>query len=125
MATGGSIQGVSLAGSAFPATSDADFSIFLGGKNNTTLANGDNETAREIKVPMPWKVTGAVLSIDFAAGDLQLIQSLADGPPFAIVITMPDDSVLNGTGQIQGDFTASNQSSAVTLELSGPGKLTA
>jgi hypothetical protein len=125
MATGGSIQGVALAGRAFAATSDADFSIFLGGFNNETLANGDGATAREIKTRMPWKVTGVVLALDLSAGDLDFVQSLADGEPFAIAITMPDDTEYKGTGQIQGDFTHSTQSAAVTLELSGPGKLTA
>jgi hypothetical protein len=122
MATGGSIEAIDLGGTPFSASSDADLSIFLGGFSNEALSNGDG-TGRVKKTRMPWKVTGVEVTIDWSAGDMQLLKSKANGPDFPIGLTLADGTVLRATGNIQGEFTGSTASSTVTLELAGPGDM--
>lgn len=96
----------------------------MGGSSNETQANGDG-TARLVKTRTTWKISGLQLAIDWSAQDMEFLQSIADGnDDIAIAATLADGSVLNGTGQIQGDIVGSSQSSTVALELAGPGKLT-
>ena len=123
MATGGSIESVSLNGREFAVAADSDATIFMGGKSNEFRANGDGLTGRDIKTVMGWKVTGLELAIDWSAGDMTFLQDLSDGAEFAFTMTLADDTVLGGTGQLQGEFTGSTQSSTASVELSGPGKL--
>lgn len=123
MATGGSIQGASFAGTEFSVTADSEASLNAGGFSNEEQINGDG-TGRTIKTRMPWKVSGLVIAVDFSAGDLQLLQTLADGPNFAIQLTLADDTIFQATGNIQGDLTGSTQTTTVALDVAGPGKLT-
>lgn len=120
---GGSIESVSLAGRSFPVPADLEVNITIGGFKNERRPFG-NGTGRNVRERMSWKISGLKLGADFAAGDPAFIQNLADGPDFAVVITFADDSVLNGTGSIEGDLTFSSQDSTASLELAGDGTLT-
>ena len=124
MATGGSIESISLSGTGFSVAADNDATIDHGGFTNEQQMNGDG-TARQIKSRKSWKITGLQLSIDFSAGDLALLQALANGKVnFAVQVTLADDSVLSGTGQIVGDGpTGSTQSTMAAVDLAGPGEL--
>lgn len=123
MSVGGSIQKVSLAGSTFNATADNEATLMLGGKSNEVRPNGDGVTGRTVKTVVPWKISGLELAVDFAAGEMEFLQNLADGPPFACAITLADGKVFRGTGSIQGDLTGNTQNSTASMELSGSGKL--
>lgn len=123
MSIGGSIQSISIDGRDFNVTSDADFTIDMGGFKNERLMNGNN-TSRKKKERKPWKVTGIVLDTDFANGDHAFLQNIADGPDVAMVIHFADDSKLTGTGSIEGDLTFSSMNSTGSLEMAGGGTLT-
>ena len=125
MATGGSIEKVSLAGNKFSVAADNDATIDNGGFSGEIQMNGDG-TPRDILTRKPWKISGLQLSIDFAAGDLALLQSLANQKTgFAVQITLADDSVFSATGRIVGDGpTGSTQSTMASVDLAGGGELT-
>ncbi len=120
---GGSIESIALNGRSFAVPSDTEVTITIGGFKNETQANG-NGTARTVKERMPWKLGGVVVSISLADGDPAFLQNLANGEPFPVAITFADDSVLNGTGSIEGDLGTSSQASTASMELSGAGTLT-
>jgi hypothetical protein len=125
MATGGSIQSISLNGRGFTATADNEAGIMLGGFSNEVQMNADS-TARKIMLRVPWKVTGLVLGIDQTQGDAQFLQDIADQKGMvAVEMTLADDTVYSGTGTIEGDLSASTMASSISLELAGGGKLTA
>ncbi len=125
MSTGGSIEKISLAGNKFSVAADNDGTIDHGGTSNEQQMNGDG-TARLVKTRKSWKITGLQVSIDFSAGELALLQNLANGKAdFAVQVTLADDTVLSGTGQIVGDGpSGSTQSTMASIDLAGPGELT-
>lgn len=125
MAVGGSIESVSIKGREFPVAADADASQKLGGKENENQMNG-NGTARLIKTTVPWSITGIVASIDDTRGDQQFLQEIADSLEYVpMSVTYASGVTVQGTGQITGELVFSSQASTVTLEIGGPGKLTA
>ena len=121
---GGSIESISLAGRSFAVPADLEANVTIGGFKNERRANG-NGTGRNVRQRMPWKIAGLQVAMSFANGDPAFLQNLADGPDFAVTVTFADDSVLNGTGSIEGDLTFSSQASTASLELAGSGTLTA
>lgn len=123
MATGGSIEEITLAGRVFAVAADADITISRGNDSNETQMNGNN-TGRKIKTPMPWKLAGIVAAVDHTTDDAEFLQNLADGEDFAVSITLADDTVLNATGGIEGELTFSSQNTTALFDLSGPASLT-
>ena len=124
MATGGSIEEVSLDGRNFPVAADADSNRKLGGWNNEHSPNG-NGTGRLLKTREGWMLDGLALSLDDLRGDQEFLQNLADGNDyFVISITYASGAVYQGQGQITGDMQASSATTTAPLTLNGPGKLT-
>ncbi len=123
MAISGSIDRLALGGRSFSVSSENDAGIMLGGFSNEVRANGD-ATTRTVKTRVTWKITGVEVAISFIDGDLEFLQSLANGPDFAVAMTLADGSTVNGTGQITGDLSGSTQGGTASLELAGQGELT-
>lgn len=124
MATGGSIESVSLAGRNFSVAADADSNRQLGGFNNEFQANGDGG-GRQVKTRVGWSVTGLAVSVDDDRGDDEFLQSLQDRKDYyPIAITYASGAVYQGTGGIVGEPSTSSQSTTKPLDLMGPGKLT-
>lgn len=123
MATGGSIESVTIAAAPFSCPADNDATLVLGGSVNEVQANGDG-SARLIKIRGPWKVTGLQLVVNNLTGDHQFLQSLANGNGFFIcTITLASQVVYKGLGQIVGEVGQSSNGTVVSLELSGQGEL--
>lgn len=124
MATGGSIESVSIAGRNFAVAADADSQRKLGGFNNETAMNGDG-TGRKIKTREAWQLDGLQLAVDDLRGDHEFLQDLADSDEFEVVsITYASGATYQGQGTISGDLQVSSQSTTGSVTLSGPGKLT-
>jgi hypothetical protein len=122
---GGSIDGVSFDGRAFSVPADQEVNRKIGGFENEVLANGDG-TARLIKTRVPFSLDGLGVGVDDARGDQAFLQELANGGEFfAVTITYASGVVFQGTGQIVGELTFSNQSASATVSLMGTGELTA
>ena len=123
MATGGSIEGVTLFGAPFSCPADNDATIILGGAVNEVQANGDG-SARLIKIRGPWKVTGLQLAVNNLTEDHAFLQSLADGNTFfPVTIRLASQKVYKGVGQIVGEVGQSTNGTVVSLELAGQGTL--
>lgn len=124
MATGGSIETVTLAGRSFAVAADADVERELGGFTNEVQANGDG-TARLIKLRVPWTLGGLTLAIDDDAGDPEFLQGLSDRNDFyPIAVTYPSGAVYQGTGAVTDNIPTSSQSTTAAIKLMGPQKLT-
>jgi hypothetical protein len=123
MATGGSIQSVTLNGREYSTAADNEATVFPGGFTHEQRPNGDGG-GRDIKTRTSWKISGIELAIDWSEGDMEFLQDLSNGPLFAVTMTLADDTVLKATGQIEGEWTGSTQSSTVSVDLSGPGTIT-
>jgi hypothetical protein len=124
MATGGSIESVSLAGRIFAVAADADTNRQMGGFNNEYQANGDG-TGRQVKTRVGWSITGLAVVVDDDRGDDEFLQDLQDRKDFyPVAVTYASGAVYQGTGQITGEPTTSSQSTTKPLDLMGPGKLT-
>lgn len=124
MATGGSIESVSLAGREFAVASDADASVKLGGFENEQQSNG-NSTSRLIKTRVAWAVTGLQLEVDDSNGDHDFLQERADAKRNEVfTITYADGTTRQGSGAITGELMLSTQSATAAVNFAGPGKLT-
>lgn len=126
MATGGSIEAVSIDGRTFPATSDADSNRKLGGFEVEVQANGDG-TARVVKTRVPWMVDGVSLEIDDNRGDQEFLQEVADGErgeDVPITITYADGNTYQGRGLPSGEIQKASMNATGSVTFSGPGKLT-
>jgi hypothetical protein len=124
MATGGSIEEVSLDGRNFPVAADADSNRKLGGWNNEHSPNG-NGTGRLLKTREGWMLDGLALALDDLRGDQEFLQDIADGNGYVVIsITYASGAVYQGQGQITGDMQASSATTTAPLTLSGPGRLT-
>lgn len=123
-ATGGSIEGVTLAGREFPATADSDVMRKLGGFSNELQPNG-NGTSRNIKTRVLPAFTGIVVECDDARGDHEFLQDIADGESLVpIAVTYASGVTYQGKGTIVGDLSASNQSATASFDIMGEGKFT-
>lgn len=124
-AIGGSIESVTLSGREFAVAADAEAQRKLGGFENEVMANG-NGTARLIKTRVPLAITGLTLEIDDSRGDHEFLQGLANQNDFfPIAITYASGVTYQGSAQIGGEFQASSQAATASVDLSGPGELTA
>lgn len=124
MATGGSLQSVTLDGRYFAVAADADSQRKLGGFENENQANGDG-SARQIKTRVSWQLSDLTLVIDDLNGDPEFLQALADrNSYYPITTSYASGAVYQGTGQIEGEVQTSSQSATAALGLGGPGQLT-
>lgn len=123
-AIGGSIAAVSLDGRNFPVAADADSQRKLGGDENEVESNGDG-SGRLIKTRVAWQVDGLTLSIDDGRGDHEYLQALANRSDFwPVTVAYPSGEILQGTGQITGEFQVGSQAATGAVTLKGPGNLT-
>ena len=123
MATGGSVESITLDGRTFSVAADADASIKLGGFENEVQSNGDG-TARVIKTRVPFSADGLAVSVDDDNGDHEFIQALADRKAaFPLTLTLASGAIWQGTGQITGEVPRSSQNTTIPLNISGAGKL--
>ena len=123
MATGGSIESVSIAGRTFPVAADADSNRKMGGWNNEHQSNGDG-TGRLIKTREGWMIDGLQLAVDDLRGDQEFLQDVADGNDYVTMgVTYASGASYAGLGQITGDLQTSSQSTTASVTLGGPGEL--
>ncbi len=124
MATGGSIESVSIAGRTFSVAADADSNRKLGGFMNEVQQNGDG-TARMVKTRESWMIDGLQLSIDDSRGDQEFLQGVADGDAFEpCLITYVSGESYQGEGTITGDLQTGSQNTTASVVLMGTGTLT-
>ena len=122
-AVGGSIKSVSIKGRIFPVAADADANRDLGGMTNEVQPNGDG-SARYIKTPKIWTITGLTIVVDHGRKDQEYIQEIADlSTPVDISMTHADDTTYSGVGLPTGDLTYSTKSATMQVGFSGQGKL--
>lgn len=123
-AIAGPLLSVSVNGREFNAVGDANVARKLGGYENETLINGNQKTARRLKTPTPWSVTGGSFELDDSLGDLEfLTASQNSNDDLDFVFTWVSGSVYQGTGTIEGEMTDDNMTAAVTFDASGAGEL--
>src|ERR1700733_11815216 len=97
---GGSILAVSIAGNDFAVAADADAKLRLGGVKNTARKFGNGTTAFTQETES-WSLSDIELAIDASRGQIQFLQSVANqGDPFPCTITLIDETVYSGIGQI-------------------------
>ena len=124
MATGGSIESVTLKGRIFAVAADAESQRKLGGFENDIEMNGDG-SGRLIKTRMSWLLDGLALSIDDTLGDLEFLQALAnENAVFTCLITYASGISYSGEGQITGEVQNSSQKTTAPITLNGAGVLT-
>jgi hypothetical protein len=121
---GGSIQAVSIGGTDFAVTADADAKLRLGGTklspqrygNGTTIFTGSTE---------PWSLTDLEIGIEADRGHLQFLQSVASAfDPVPCTITLVDGTVYSGMGELVDDHDFSTAKATATISLMGSGQLT-
>lgn len=124
MATGGSIESISLDGREFAVAADSDASRKLGGFENEISPNGDG-TARLIKTRVTWALDGISVVVDDDRGDQEFLQGIADGTGFVPVgISLVSGVTYQGDGTITGEVQASSQNATAGISLGGPGEMT-
>lgn len=124
MATGGSIESVSIGGRSFPVAADNDANRDLGGFTNEVMPNGDG-TARTIKNRKPWMLDGLELVIDDLRDDQEYLQDVADLDGYeTVAVTYASGAVYQGEGTVTGDLKFKNQSATAGVNLTGPQKMT-
>jgi len=123
MSDGGSLKEVTVGGRIFPATSDADAQIDIGGYTVELSPNGDGKTVRKIKTIKPWSFDGVVVQVDPDRDDQQFLQGTIDGKDdVELSLTMVDDTTYVGTGTITGDLKVSTMNATAPLAFGGGGK---
>lgn len=124
MATGGSIESVTLDGRTFAVAADADSARKLGGFENDVQANGDG-SSRVLKTRVPWGASDLTLSVDDLNGDQDFLQALADrNDEFPITAAYASGAIFQGTGQIVGELAVSSANATASVGLMGSGKMT-
>ena len=124
MATGGSVESVTLDGRTFSVAADADSQRKLGGFENEVVANGDG-SARLLKTRVPWGFSDLTLYADDTAGDHEFLQALADRNDFfPITVTLASGVIYQGTGQVAAENPFSSATATVAVSLMGAGILT-
>lgn len=123
MATGGSIESVSLAGRIFAVPADADVQRKLGGFENETQPNGDG-SMRLIKTRIPASITGLQVTINDDRGDEEYLTQLKNGREyFPFSITYASGNTYAGRMQIVGEMQTASQNTTAQFDLMGPGEL--
>jgi len=124
MASGGSIESLSIRGRLLPVAADADVNISLGGMTNEVQANG-NGTGRNVQTRAPWMLEGVTVEVDDDRADLEFLQEIADDSVFeTITITQANGVTYQGRGTITGEIKRATMNTTAPISLSGPGKLT-
>ena len=125
-AVGGSIEAISLAGREFAVSAEATANRSLGGSKNEVKMNGNQISARLIKVANMWKLTGVEVEIDDSRNDQEYLQDLANLQDFFDMnVTFASGTTWQGTGQIVEEIEYDSQNASATLAFNGPGTLTA
>lgn len=123
MASGGSIENISIKNRLFRVAADADSNRDLGGFTNEIQPNGDG-SARKIMTRKPWMLDGLTVEIDNTNQDLEFLQEVADMNDYvAMTITYVDGFSYSGRGTVSGDLQAGSNSATADISLSGPGRL--
>lgn len=123
MATGGSIQEISIRGRRFVVASDADTTRKLGGWEKETQANGDG-SVRYVKTRVPWLLGGLVVEVADVRGDQEFLQEIADSnDEVDVSVTYANGVTYEAVGTITGEIVYNSQNTTATIELSGGGKL--
>ena len=123
MATGGSIESISIDGRIFAVASDAEANRKLGGFENEVQVNG-NGTSRIVKTRVPWSLDGVTVEVDDDRGDQEFLQEIADGNSnVPIAITLASGAVYQGDGIVTGEIQASSQNATASISLMGPGTM--
>lgn len=123
MSDGGPPILIEIGGRPFSCTGEAAPNMQYGGKSNEKLPNGDNRTCRNIKKPIPWKIGGLQIEVDFANGDPEYLEETKDGDDVEIVLTYADKTAVAGVGNIEGELNLEPAAAATTIDLAGGGKL--
>lgn len=122
MATGGSIQDVSIRARLFAVAADTGPKLDLGGFENELEMNGDS-TVRTIKKRKQWRKEGLKLTIDHDRADLEFLQEVADDKKHvAITMTCVDGTTYAATGTIVGEIAEDTMSATCEVTLAGGGK---
>lgn len=123
MATGGSIESISIKGRDFNVASDADVSSKRGGWENEHQSNG-NGTGRLIKTRVGWQLDGLAVEIDLTRDDAEFLQEIQDSGSYEdCTITYASGVTLGGRGQVVGETQYGSMATTASVTLSGPGKL--
>ena len=124
MATGGSVESVTIDGRKFAVPADSDFARKLGGFENDVEANGDG-SAREVKTRVPWSLSGGAVSIDDTRDDHEFLQNIADSNAF-VTVTIAYVSGISYTGEGKMTEALEHKSMNTVMDISfkGRGKLT-
>lgn len=123
MATGGSVESVSLRGRIFSVPADADIQRKLGGFENEVQMNGDG-SARIVKTRIPSMIGGLQVTIDDTRGDEEYLTELKNGRDFfPFSITYASGVTYAGQVMIVGEVTTASQNTTATMDLNGPGFL--
>lgn len=122
MATGGSIESVTIGGLYYSAATDNDAQLKLGGYEKEIVSNGDG-TTRTIMRRVPWMISD--LELNCNSDDLRNLQDVQNNPnDVPCTVTLVDGTVYQGTGSVVGELPKSTMNSTVSTGLSGPGELT-
>jgi len=121
MASGGSIQEVSIDGRIFAVAADADGSRDLGGFTVETQMNGDG-TARYVFTRKAWMFEGLQLVIDDVRSDQEFLQEKQNAKVESrMTFTTVTGFTYEGKGKITGDLKASTNNVTAALTFSGGG----
>jgi hypothetical protein len=121
-AIGGSPELITIAGREFTCVADADIGVKLGGDENEVKSNG-NGTSRIIKTVVFPAFSGVQVQIDNLNGDLEFLQSIADGSEFVpTALTYADGVTYSGQATIIGEIQYSSQNAAGTFDMNGTGR---
>lgn len=121
---GGAPISITIFGRRFSVVKDSDVNRRLGGSTNAVEENSDG-TTRNIKTRACWKIDGVQVSIDDDNGDLEYLQSVADGNVYgAVAVEYPSGRIYQGTGTIIDEIQHAAMSTTATIALAGDGVLT-
>lgn len=124
MATGGSVEKLSIDGRPFSVPADSDFSLKIGGFENEVQANGD-ASARDVMTRVPWMLSGGAVSIDPDRDDQEFLQNLADTPGFhTVTIKLINGTTYTGEGKIVEAMENKTMNTVMDISFAGRGKLT-
>ena len=124
MATGGSIESISVDSRGFAVAADCDVKLQLGGYKKTAHRNG-NGTTRYTGEQVPWSLTDIDVAVELDNDDLAFLQRTANNfNTVPCTITLVDGATYQGEGTVTGDVEFSTAKATAKLSLTGTGELT-
>lgn len=121
-AIGGSPKEISWKGRIFACTGDSPADINYGGVSVERPGNGDG-SVRKLITKVGWKITGLAIVIDHSRGDAEWLSAEHEKEDGDFTITFNDETVYNGIGGIEGEFTNDIATASSTVDFAGGGKL--